>query len=562
MDTTNIPGMLIATLILTAFFTALISFFLLYQYRRSVIRLMSKYAPQTSPPAPKELNAQIDKEENAFPLEFVHINESSEKIDPKAQGLYTKFKQASSQNILIYSLAGLGYAMTMSLAFLISSQIEFHPLIFLTLIWLYLFPIIFVIYLSTIPNKKTRLLIPIGYFFIYLSFIFLVTFPNFSKVPPLLKMLFNFNLSPFILAIAFLNRRTKAVAPLIMSFIFFAVAGSILALAYGISPTAQILAHSNNVIVKIFIFITREIHPNALVPISMALLTLLGLLILGLFGLFLLAWLRRQYVHKKISDKSLLIDSIWLVFVLDNSIRLSTINLWWFLSGFVAFLVFKTITKIGFSIRNKKTARNKIPQLLFLRVFSLGIRSQKLYESITTFWRYGGSTLFITGPDLITSTVQPHDFLDFLSKKLPQRFTDTEEKLNQQIKNIDTIPDSDGLYRIHDFFCYANTWKMALSRLAKESEVVLMDLRSFSAKNAGCIFEINELINAVRLEQVIFLIDKTTDKEYMRQIMTKAWKTMRPSSPNSSSAGKLRLFEYTGQKSVEIQYLLQAITIS
>ena len=100
---------------------------------------------------------------------------------------------------------------------------------------------------------------------------------------------------------------------------------------------------------------------------------------------------------------------------------------------------------------------------------------------------------------------------------------------------------------------------MVLSRLVEESEVVLMDLRSFSDQNAGCKFEIAELINLVSIERVIFVTDKTTDEVFMRQTMTEAWNTMNSTSPNRLSTGKLKLLEYTGSRSFEFNNLLQAI---
>ena len=75
-----------------------------------------------------------------------------------------------------------------------------------------------------------------------------------------------------------------------------------------------------------------------------------------------------------------------------------------------------------------------------------------------------GNVLFITGPDLAAATVKPHDFLDFLSGKLSTRFIDSEEAIKRSIKEMDLVPDPDGRFRIKDFFCYEDTWRMVLSR--------------------------------------------------------------------------------------------------
>ena len=553
MDTSQFPAILLLSLILTAVLTVIASAFLLQQYRRTVIRSMSARAAHI-PASPIEEKSPDG--ENPFPLEFSMINQS--KLEPNPR--YIKLKAAARKKIIIYTLAGMGYALTMSSAFFFANQVEILPFRFITTFWTYLLPLLFVLHQVAYYDPKQRRRFSAGYFLVYLLLIFFASVPDFGAMANAFGLFWWINFAPFILSIAFLNRHTKAVAPLIMSFIFFIVVGVILALVYGIEPLSILLLKNESWLVNTYIALVRTLHPTALVPVSLLLLSVTGILLIGVFSVLLIRWLRRQYEQKKISDQSLLIDAIWLNFAIIHALLLSVDNFWWLFSGFGAFFLFKVISISSFSFEKKKISHEKVPQLLFLRVFSLGVKSQKLYQALTAFWRLGGNTLFITGPDLLTSTIEPHDFLDFLGKKLLQRFTNSEETLNRQIEYMDLIPDLDGLYRTHDFFCYDNTWKMALSRLTHESEVVVMDLRSFSAKNAGCTFEINALMNTVPLEQVIFIFDQSTDKNYMTQIMTNAWQSLNPNSPNHASAGKIKLFSYGQEEKTE--NLLQAITIA
>ena len=119
-------------------------------------------------------------------------------------------------------------------------------------------------------------------------------------------------------------------------------------------------------------------------------------------------------------------------------------------------------------------------------------------------------------------------------------------------------PDRDWRYRVNDFFCFADTWKMVLHWLVSESDAVLMDLRSFSPARAGCIFEISEIINSVSLNRAVFIVDTTTDEPFLRQTIQQAWSDLRPSSPNYVSLNpRLRLFHYAGAKSQD--QLLRAV---
>ena len=201
-------------------------------------------------------------------------------------------------------------------------------------------------------------------------------------------------------------------------------------------------------------------------------------------------------------------------------------------------------------------------QLLLLRVFSLGRRSERLFDALATHWRHVGNIRLIAGPDLATTTVEPHEFLGFLSGKLARSFIEGPETLDLRLSETDHEPDPDGRFRVSDFFCYDDTWQMVLSRLAGESDAVLMDLRGFSPQNRGVTHEINELIDHVPLGRVVFVVDDTTDEGFLRQTVQEAWARMSPDSPNrSSTLGRLYLFRFTGARG-DLRRLLYALCTS
>jgi hypothetical protein len=143
-----------------------------------------------------------------------------------------------------------------------------------------------------------------------------------------------------------------------------------------------------------------------------------------------------------------------------------------------------------------------------LRVFSLGRRSERLFDALATHWRHVGNIRLIAGPDLATTTVEPHEFLGFLSGRLARRFIDGPETLDLRLSETDLEPDPDGRFRVSDYFCYDDTWLTVLSRLADESDAVLMDLRGFTPQNRGVTHEINVLVDDVQLGQVVFVTDR------------------------------------------------------
>ena len=150
-------------------------------------------------------------------------------------------------------------------------------------------------------------------------------------------------------------------------------------------------------------------------------------------------------------------------------------------------------------------------------MFSLGKRSARLFDAFAKLWRHAGHIRLIAGPDLATSTVEPHEFLDFLSGKLGRRFISGPETLARRLSETEQRRDLDGRYRVDDFFCHDDTWQMVLKRRRGESDAVLMDLRGFLPDNQGCVFEINELLNVVPLDRVVFVVDATTDLAFLRE---------------------------------------------
>ena len=210
-------------------------------------------------------------------------------------------------------------------------------------------------------------------------------------------------------------------------------------------------------------------------------LHLIGFAAFAIVGWLMLDLLRQLYESKRISEQSINVDAMWLLFGIVNSIGLVFEGYRWFASGFVAFAIYKIIAAGCFVFAACRGGRTKKGhRLLLLRVFALGKRSEQLYDTLGKSWRTVGSIQMIAGPDLATTTIEPHEFLDFVSGKLDRRFIDTGRTLDLRIDQMDLAPDREGQFRVTEFFCHDDTWKMTLARLADDSDAVLMDLRGFS----------------------------------------------------------------------------------
>src|SRR5262249_10872850 len=88
--------------------------------------------------------------------------------------------------------------------------------------------------------------------------------------------------------------------------------------------------------------------------------------------------------------------------------------------------------------------------------------------------------------------------------------------LERRLGELDTEADRDGRFRTNEFFCHADTWRETMRRLAGRCDGILMDLRGFAPSNARCLYEIGQLLDGVPLGRVVFLVDETTDGEFLR----------------------------------------------
>jgi hypothetical protein len=149
----------------------------------------------------------------------------------------------------------------------------------------------------------------------------------------------------------------------------------------------------------------------------------------------------------------------------------------------------------------------------------------------------------IAGPDLATTTVEPHELLAFLGGKLSREFVTDNAALARRVTAMDRARDPDGRHRVTEFFCHADTWQMVMRRLANDAEVALMDLRSFSPANQGCLYELQQLLSAVPLEHIVLLVDGQTDRAFLEHTLMRQWSEIPAMSPNRAIARPaVRLF--------------------
>ncbi|MFI4943808.1 MAG: hypothetical protein ACHP85_11105 [Burkholderiales bacterium] len=245
-------------------------------------------------------------------------------------------------------------------------------------------------------------------------------------------------------------------------------------------------------------------------------------------GVLGVRWLGRRYRARRLSDQSLAIAAsyvacslLWAT-ALGVSARYGTF--WAIVPLGVCAL---TLAVLDVEPPASTAGSRPSPRLLFLRVFALGRKRRRVFRRLESFWRQIGPIRLISGPDLALSTVEPHEVIDFLTRKLAERFIDGTTRLSEVRWHEDERPDADGRFRVDEYFCHADVWQAVFAELAASADVVVMDARGFGAAHAGSSFEIEAMLRYAPPSAVVLLIDRGTDRPLLEALFTRGLRGMR-----------------------------------
>lgn len=513
-------------LILTAsILTLLLSAFLLWLYQRKVTTKMASMGGYDSSLSGDAIQASS---QNAA------RKENPKNTGSEGSGLYRQAIRAPWRCALRLSVSGLLFALVFALAAHVVYPTGLKLPGFFIGVWIYTWPLMLALPLIVPVLRRRRAFIMIAYFVVFALLgawaatvkdipeyrfggVFL---PARSSVTPagMVKLWLVVNAAPTLLAWFCFNSRIRAVAPLVLAFVVICITG--------LMAGWMALFSKSGIDTVVALSESWDLHPGWF---------LLAALILALAGLIAPGWLlirciASAYRRRWLSDQSLTLDALWLLFGSVYSMWLILGGVMWIATLPAAFLVYRTVLEAAAKIHGPKAGIGS--GLIFLRVFSLGRRSDTLLNIVAMHWRYLGSIQMITGPDIARSTVQPHQFLDFISGKLTSHFVSDHLSLTRRLENQDQTPDPDSRYRINSFFCYKDSWQPALLALVREGDIVLMDLRNFSASNSGCIHELQVLIREVPIDRCLLIVDDTTDELFFKNTLTTALAKLPPDAPN------------------------------
>ena len=519
------------------------SLLLLWLYRRAVLRSMN--ATARGGDATAKVRAAAAGPARALNIAFADAR-SVAGAAPETGGVLRGPWHAAA----VYALGGAAYACVMSVPWTVfTADAGTEPVKLATFFWTFLWPAVIAAGIVACTTRAARLKLLGAYAGVFA----LIAAVAFARSPSLrwydpAVFWFITNGAETALLFLFLARPIRAVGPLVVTFAVLALGGGLL--------TLNVMGGSDE-------RIRAAVEAGALFNlggVEIFVYTLVfGFALFAGVGWLVLRRLGRRYQRKRLSDESLTIDTVFLFFGISQSVAFAFEGAAWAATGLAGFLAYKLVTIVGFALLRRRPAPAP-RRLLLLRVFALGARSERFFDVLRKHWLRLGSVSMIAGPDLVTSTVEPHEFLEFASGELAGRFVTGRPDLERRIAAIDRARDPDGRYRVNEFFCHADTWQMTMHRLVEESDLVLMDLRSFAPANRGCVYELGELLEAIELARVVFVVDRTTDRGFLEATLRVLWSAVGPGSPNRRSpAPTARLLAVERSTAAEIRGLMATL---
>ena len=251
---------------------------------------------------------------------------------------------------------------------------------------------------------------------------------------------------------------------------------------------------------------------------------------MGLLAWWRLKTLARRYEAKRFSDAQLLAGTWWLLIVAAEAVERISVHpgvrplLTVLAVAALSAAMFPPLLAVALRWAQRGIERPPPRTLLLLRVFGDTVRTEALFDRIASRWRWFGPLTMIAAPDVVARTVDPGDFLRFASGDIGASFVNTQHELEQRLATLDRAPDPDGRYRVTEFCCRDSSWQATVVQLIERADAVVMDLRGFSAKRMGCEFELRELAVRLRGEQVVLVVDASTDRVLLDATLGATWR--------------------------------------
>ena len=517
-----LPGQLLYIFGASILDAALLSWLTLLWYRRSVRRLMREAPADAGPESSRRHDPPVVSHSEASPTEPGELKLAEERHEavPRTAALRTP---AMVRLIVAYSAGAAAFAAVITGFKFWNASPPLVAVAWLAEWWTNLWPVVPTLVAMLVLDRPIALRLVLLYVLGGATVICLFTaagqlLRGTLNTAPLTNVYWGIVgltwTASFPLAVIVLTgwRRVRAVMPL-------ALAGTLL-FGFGSVLFRESLIRALNVEAFRSAFLSGAVFSSP-ATLQYTLFMLVSLPV-GWLAWRLLNVLAAAFANKRFSDIQLVVDCWWAVVAAEvtATVLSRTHGFLGIAGGVAAFLAYRLA--VAAVLRGDRPPQ-RAPRLLLLRVFGYQARTESLFDRVAQTWRLQGPVQLIAGVDLAMRTADPGDVLALLDGRLAEAYVRTSQEVAERVARLDLLPDPDGRFRINEVYCHDNTWRTTLEALLDGTDRVLMDLRSFSAQNAGCRFELEQIVRRVPTDAIVLVCDKTTDLPLLQEILAAAW---------------------------------------
>ncbi|MEO6330285.1 MAG: hypothetical protein ABIO55_15230 [Ginsengibacter sp.] len=505
-------AVILVSIIISLILAFALSLVIVYLYKRAVIKGMefNLMIGKSS----NDIKLEQNNEHSSHELKFALKNQNEESFLKTSK--YKKLQKTLDINLIVHAISNLSFAVAwtiISLRTFLSFSITFATV--LDYLVIFCWPFAFSVSAIWARGHKQKLLTYSCYIIFFIITTIYIYFHQYQfTLFQLFLPFFVYNTLPSFVILILQFSKVKTVGLTIFMFCLILSFPPILIFSF-FEYNKELPAY-------------KFINNNALIAVTVVILSSFSI------AVSMVLILKKLYLAKYINEQQISIDVQLLIFSFCYSIweiqkNPSFFTISFCLLPFIIYKIMSTLLFIAFRTRHQ----NKNPvKLLLLRVFALQEASRKSFQKIQVHWQFAGPVLMISGPDLATTTIDSNEMADFVTNSLKKHFCYDSQSIEKNLNNVDIEPDNDGSFRITEFFCRNNIWKEVLLKLISMSNLVLLDLRSFSQSYKGCQYEIQQVVNHMNFSKVIVLIDQSTKIDFLKATFIDAFKNIQNASPN------------------------------
>ncbi len=165
----------------------------------------------------------------------------------------------------------------------------------------------------------------------------------------------------------------------------------------------------------------------------------------------------------------------------------------------------------------------------------LWVFDEELEDDVVGLVKRLGPITFLRGGGVVSDG----HLRDILAGRVDEVIDATEDEVRARVETFDRSIGAE-----NSLLCSDAVWKLALDLILDRSDLVVMDVRTFSERNLGCEHEFGAVLDRFPASRFVLITGKQTDDAALEMALGKAWATLAADSPNrSSNGGALRLVE-------------------